>query len=457
MKNITEIEKFLKLISEISKNGISIDSNLVYSNLISIYNKKEPTIEYFDLWQKNFEKTGNISVFVDPNWKHFCQFKSYGNKNFREKIKVYVPMDRSHICHGVTQLFEFIVKNNISHLSKVSDITRFDDVVLRLDDENSVSRIIDFINKNSYIKEGLIPSNPFSPSHNGISITWDGSLSYNYAVSEWISDYINVLKINNKLEDVSYVGFYSFIKEKYEQVFSKGININEFSNSREHIRNIEGLLDYKFVTEILLSTLTTQLDLFKLCEKVEYIKDENNHILELNKLRRLVLENRCECEITPEQREIFDYAYFEISKKNSEEYAFDVFKAFSKTGNYRLFTRTNNVRNLIISSGISPSIMKQLIYEEQKNALITASLETIQKYDSIQLAKAISSMKVNNYNSFTNENNARRNLQVMVKPEEVEALIERIIKEEGGFVYNLDDSFWIFIELMNERSKSKSK
>ena len=457
MKNITEIERFLKLISEISKNGISIDSNLVYSNLISIYNKKESTIEYFDLWQKNFEKVGNMSVFVDLNWKHFCQFKSYGNKEFHDKIKVYIPMDREHIYYGVNQLFEFIAKNNISHLSKVSDITRFDDVVLRLGDANSVSKIIDFINKNSYIKEGLISPNPFSPSHDGIAVTWDGSLSYNYAVSEWISDYINVLKINNKLEEVSYVGFYSFIKEKYERVFLKGININEFSNSREHVRNIESLLDYKFVTEILLSTLTTQFDLFKLCSKVEYIKDENNHILELNKLRRLVLENRCECEITPEQREIFDYAYFEISKKNSEEYAFDVFKAFSKTGNYRLFTRTNNVRNLIISSGISPSMMKQLIYEEQKNALINASLETIKKYDSIQLAKAISSMRVNNYNSFTNENNVRRNLQIMVKPEEIDALIESIIKEEGGFVYNLDDSFWIFIELIKERSKSKSK
>ena len=66
-------------------------------------------------------------------------------------------------------------------------------------------------------------------------------------------------------------------------------------------------------------------------------------------------------------------------------------------------------------------------------------------------------MRVNNYNSFTNENNARRNLQIMVKPEEVDALIESVIKEDGGFVYNLDDSFWIFIELMNERSKSKSK
>ena len=45
----------------------------------------------------------------------------------------------------------------------------------------------------------------------------------------------------------------------------------------------------------------------------------------------------------------------------------------------------------------------------------------------------------------------------MVKPEEVDSLIASIIEEEGGFIYNLDDSFWIFIELMNERSKSKAK
>lgn len=456
MKNINEIEKFLKLISEISKNGISIDSNLVYSNLIFINSIQKPTVEYFDLWQRYFERVGNMKVFVDPNSNDFCQFKSYSNMNPREKIKIYVPMNKEHIYYGVNQLFEFISRNNISHLSKVSDITRFDDVVLRLDDMNSVLKTIDFVNKSAYIKEGLTSPNPFAPSHNGIAVTWDGSLSYNTMVSEWIADYINELKRSNGLESVSYMGFYSFIKVKYEQVFIRGININEFSNTRKHVNDVEGLLDYKFATEILLSHLSTQFTLNDLYSKVEYIKDENNRSLELSKLRKLVLENRCEV-MTPEQREIFDYAYFEISRNHSEEYAIAAFKEFSITGNYRLFTRTNNVRNLIISSRISPGMMREIIHEEQKSALINASLETIKKYDSIQLAKAISSMKVNNYNSFTNENNARRNLQVMVKPEEVDALIERIIKEEGGFVYNLDDSFWVFIELMNERSKTKAK
>ena len=111
MQNITEIEKFLKLISEISKNGISIDSNLVYSNLISIYNKKESTIEYFDSWQKNFEKVGNMSVFVDLNWKHFCQFKSYSNK---EKVCICVaqaiPTVTSANTVAITIIFQRLSK-----------------------------------------------------------------------------------------------------------------------------------------------------------------------------------------------------------------------------------------------------------------------------------------------------------------------------------------------------------
>ena len=228
MKNINEIEKFLKLISEISKNGISIDSNLVYSNLIFINCIQKPTVEYFDLWQRHFENAGNMKVFVDPNWNHFCQFKSYSNMSSRKKIKIYVPMDKEHIYYGVNQLFEFVSRNNISHLSKVSDITRFDDVVLRLDDISSVLKTIDFVNSSSYIKEGLISPNPFAPSYNGIAVTWDGSLSYNTMVSEWIADYINELKRSDGLKTVSYMGFYSFIKEKYEQVFIRGININEF-------------------------------------------------------------------------------------------------------------------------------------------------------------------------------------------------------------------------------------
>ena len=457
MQNITQIEKFLKLITEICKNGISIDSNIVYSNLISIYNEKEPTCEYFDLWQKHFEKVGNISVFVQSNYRKFCQFKNYGNSDAHEKIKVYIPLDKKHIYHGVNQLFEFISKNNISHLSKVSNTTRFDDVVLRLDDMSSVLKVIDFVQKSEYIKEGLIPQNPFSPSYNGISVTWDGSLSYNTIVSEWIADYINELKRSDKLKNVSYMDFYSYIKERYEQVFIRGINITEFANERKFVNDVEGLLDYKFATEILLSTLSSQYTLDNLNEKIQYIKDKNNYLLELSKLRKLLLENRLEHQITSEQMEIFDYTFFEISKNNGDEYAFMLFKAFIRTGNYRIFTRTNNIRNLIISGGITPSIMKEIVYQEQKNALINASLETIKKYDTIQLVKAISCIKLNNYDSFTNENNARRYLQITVKPEEIDSLIASIIKEECGFSHTLDDSFWIFIELMNERSKSKAK
>ena len=459
MKKIEKIESFLKLITEISKNGILIDSNLVYANLISLESDRENINHYFNIWQKHFEKIKNISVFVAPNWQEFCQFKSYGNSVVpRQKIKVYIPLDVEHIYYGVNQIFEFVAKNNISHLSKVSNSTRFDDVVLRLDDVGSVEKIREFVSKNPYIKEGLVPQNPFSFQDDFISITWDGNLSYNMVVSEWISDYINELKRCSRLDEASYIDFYQFLQRRYNEVFRLGKNINIFSQTRQFVEVKEDLLDYKYVTEILLSSLSPYAKLDNFYKKVESIKNEKNREEELLNLQRL-LNNDVQMydDITNEQREIFDYALIELSKKEGLEQAIKILKHFSKNGNYRVFTRTNNIRSMIMESGITPNIMDEFIFEEQKDALINALLETIKKYDLNQAGRALFGVREGNYGFFTSTNNARRNLRVMVEPQEIDTLITAVLKKEGRISKDMDDNYWLFLGLVNKMNKEKIK
>jgi len=43
-------------------------------------------------------------------------------------------------------------------------------------------------------------------------------LSYNNIVSKYIANYINTLKKVNKLEEVSYQGFLTFINNTYKQI-----------------------------------------------------------------------------------------------------------------------------------------------------------------------------------------------------------------------------------------------
>ena len=65
MKQRTEkIDDFLKLLSVVSKNGIEVDSNLVYSNLIALNSKRERVRDNFSLWQEKFYDCKNLNVFV---------------------------------------------------------------------------------------------------------------------------------------------------------------------------------------------------------------------------------------------------------------------------------------------------------------------------------------------------------------------------------------------------------
>ena len=118
-------------------------------------------------------------------------------------------MDKEHIYKGVNDLFDFLSRQNIQHLSKVSINERFDDVVIRVNNVRCAKEIMKYVNQNDYIKQGLISPNPFAFTDGNISLVWDGMMSYNTVISNWISLYINQCKINNSLDNVSYIDFYT--------------------------------------------------------------------------------------------------------------------------------------------------------------------------------------------------------------------------------------------------------
>lgn len=450
MEKLKRIDEFLKLIAEISKSGIEVDSNLVYSNLICIGTTKENTNGLFELWQRNFERIRNVSVFVADNWKYFCQFKGHGSKTIsHHKIKLYVPLDLEHIYNGVNELFTFLSENNIPHLSKVASHTRFDDVVLNVDDIDSVELIRNYVNNNKNIKEGLILPNPFAFTDGNISITWDGNLSYNTVVSEWVSDYINETRLKGTFDNVSYRDFYVFLQRKYSEIFVHGNGINDIYQTRMYVNSEEDVLDYKYVTEILIMSLNPRYTLEDFYRKIDMIKNPDKEVTERKNVKKLLQKERNKpTQVLHEQKEVFDYVYIEMAKKDSPQYAMNCFKHFVNDGNYRIFTRTNNIRDLLMSSNITPEVMKEMIYEEQKNALINASLETMKKYDISQAIRAIFEIKNGNYSFFTNENNARRDIKILIEPTQIDEIIRRITAEEGYTDLDTIDSYWVFIELI---------
>ena len=447
MNKFEKIEQFLKLISEIKKNGITVDSNLVYSNLINLGTTKESIENYFTSFIERFSKDPKTYVYVSDDYKSFCQFIGKGSKTTGyNKIKIYIPLDIRHIYRGVSEIFDFTSKSNISHKSKVSNTIRFDDVVLRVDSISDAEKIRYFVENNSYIRQGLINTNPFAFTDGNISFCWDGELLYNLVVSNWVSDYIN------EKDEVSYSDFFNYVYERYLQIFKNGVGINAFAKEKGFVNYERELANYKTITELIIQSLKGAglKDFYTSYQNIIDVEKDRNLI---EKIRKLLRKDEQEEEITPEKKEIFDYIFIELGRKNPES-TIRAFKEFSITSNYKLFTRDNNITEMLMQN-LSRNVLEKLLKEEEKSILISSSRTTFEKYDSVQLARALFKLKSGDYSGFTNEFNSRDRLRMFVDSSEVDELIHSILLENGYDLDDKDDEIWIYIELI-EKMKEKT-
>lgn len=167
--------------------------------------------DYFRYWIERFRGKRNINVFVNPNWSFFCQFtNNIGDRD--NYIKLYVALDYDHLYDGANLLFDFLERNNISHLSKISKKVRVDNVIVRLEinDMETAQKIINFINTVPYLKAGLNKPNPFIPTIGGVGIMREHGNSYNSDISRYIKEYINLARKRGD-KSVSAEGFRKFL------------------------------------------------------------------------------------------------------------------------------------------------------------------------------------------------------------------------------------------------------
>ncbi len=238
---IQEIDQILKEIAQIASQKPEFShsnkrtDDIIYNYLIfRNVSEKDRGLDFtkspnrffksvFEKWiQQNRRK--NTKVFIDEEWKYFCQFLSKDEGaalHSREHLKVYVPLDGDHIEKGANLLFDFLDQNGISHASKIGKRVRFDDIVIRLVNKEDLSKLLNFIESNSYIQKGLLPSNPFAFQQNNIALVCDGSKSYNETVSSLISMYMVEKKRNNQLNQVGYMDFFQTVEKWYRGSFMK--------------------------------------------------------------------------------------------------------------------------------------------------------------------------------------------------------------------------------------------
>ena len=225
------------------------------------------------------------------------------------------------------------------------------------------------------------------------------------------------------LNSVSFISFYQYLLKEYNKIFVSGESIIKFSDLIfvEKDKTLSsfgtlGLVNYKDITKIFIMALNID-------NKVDTFYDLYNEIIsqkhidtESEKMHKLYVNDNTYSSITNAHKEAFDYAYMSISKIKSPKYAIQCFKDFIENGDYRVFTRNNNIRQTIKNSNLTRGIVTQIMSSEEERLLLEASLETFSKHGIEQLKGAFNYAKDGDYSGFSR--NSRNEFALFVKLKE---------------------------------------
>ena len=425
MDDIKAIEQFLETIKESAKSGCLITPQMVYSNLIflgqRIVNNRYIDNNFSD-WIDSFKEVNNINVFVNNNSSYFCHFVNDNNDVIASynMIKMYIPVDDAHINEAGKRIFEFMAKNKIIHQSKIGSKVRFDDIVIRVSDEESAKKIEEFVMHDPYIREGLMKPNPFAFNNGYISYVWDGDLSFNIIVSSYISGYINELKANNCLDDTSYKGLVAYIGKVYETVFKEGKYKNDYIENME-VEDEYQLDNYRKITELLLHSIMPDK------KNEDFFRVYDDIVLEKN-----IENDDTKTYISQKQKDNWNSIYDFLVKKYGHEGTNQLIFKFLETNNYALFTKENGVRNYLIDNNITKDMVKELFL-----------LTTKAKRDILY---------------FTNDNGERDKLLNTISPGEIRGLIIGKYLEKGYDITDIPNEEEIYKEYIYQlETKNNSK
>ena len=374
MSDHRQSDRFIKGIAkDIKEKDIDIDHglfNYIYHKLkfqsVSKEDRKHNLYEeeMFKRWCRN--KREKTSAFVTPTWNYCCQFISNDNKALTKDnhIKVYIPLDYSHIEDGVNQIFDFLDKNNISHLSRVSETISNTDVIVHLLSEEDLKKLLTFVNKNRYLQEGLIRPNPFAYNEGNIALASDGNISYNQTVANYILLYMKRLMETNSLGEASLKGFYKFVINYYALTFVEERNperpfvLKKFAKDFSYIDGEELdvddesiVEDYKYVTKLIIESQAKDFKLDNFVKHYNMVVGKRSRNQEVdfeavdNTLAKLI--------------EIM------IEKGDSNYNTWNII-SYIETGDPRCLTSFGNSRNMVVNSSFRDDILYMLKMKKMK-------------------------------------------------------------------------------------------
>lgn len=403
---------FLKYLEKIYKENNLQDYRVLYSLLVHNNIGNESINSNFLGWIKNYSnQTDKILVFQADNWKYFCQFIHPDSKSCDAKkmIKLYLSYEAKYIDKAVKTIFDYLAKNNIIHRSKVSSNTRNDSIVIRVNNLLDARKIVNFVNRNFFLKRYLIPVNPFVYKEHGIGMAIDGDKSYNTELAKLLFNYFEYRK-NNKI--------------------SVSPSINEL---REYIYGIYKDIDNDYVRNIYNLVVGNLDETFSENNFTDLVNSyQNNDIILLCLVKSLLSQKGQE------------YAVFALKQalKGNCNYLYETNDLplsmkvlLSPQSIARIITNKVGNNNKVIGT---KEIVSFLMYmsstfnynnEDKIKALIIALQETMKKQGKVADANNLASIILfefigkKDYNIITRDNNYRNFIKIVIVPSEIEEII----------------------------------
>lgn len=442
MDKASKIDKFLKELQELSKETrLSPDRIYTILSYYSIpYDEQNVSIEnYFDKFINNFRNVPNANVFVDANWSYFCQFTNdpTGSMYDTNPIKIYIPLRKEHLEENVNKIIMFMAKNNIIHRSKLAKKVRVDDLVLRVRNKNDANKVINYINS-AIPKEDLYECNPFCVNEGNVGLTMDRYMSYNEILSKYLCLYMSDIYYKNEI--ASYESFKTFMQVHLRTLISKKV--------KNYILRFKSLEDYRLSDEEFLANvneiatlIVRNLELadkeymYQLHNELNrdgYFDEEVAYYSPYNRDNYINYNASINEKSTPitnnnEDRNLLIEIIKVTSEKHGIEKTKELLNSYREEKYLRAITRTNNLREKVLSSltfydyitNLSTeelnemidkySVQKETNYSEDNEKLLISIVETMtKKYGLEQAFYYINSYRESfNVNSITRDNDLR--------------------------------------------------
>lgn len=320
---------------------------------------------HFIDWINRFSNVSNLDVFYTDRQKGFLQFQNKKDGFDYKCVKLYLsyPKDKIYAC--ANKIFDYIQRNDFKTLSKISDITRSDSIVLRMESIEDARKVMSFINNDPELVQNAKSTNPFSVREGVVGIAYDDMLSFNGVLSKLMSSYFQKHRNQNTFGNVSIDDFKNYVSMEYSRIFKDASNIQNFNISSEDIRRCRGnsgaILNYEQVYKTILMSLDGRTNYNDILFSINNYKDRKNNNVMLDyynsvlKSRNYNIKNN-----TVKFSSVVDnhlqyaknivdnyilHAANKYGRQNISKYLNDYMR-----GNQNAITRDNNYRNLFIEN-----------------------------------------------------------------------------------------------------------